>query len=86
MGGNHKAMNCVIGIYRDGRDLCFQSPIHRGSKCNIRITLNHWYARMTFQSPIHRGSKCNLNCGDCLDSVGAFQSPIHRGSKCNKFR
>ena len=38
--------------------ICFQSPIHRGDRCN-RKSRNGESSHSLFQSPIHRGDRCN---------------------------
>ena len=37
----------------------FQSPIHRGDRCNLGAAWC-WLRLLPFQSPIHRGDRCNL--------------------------
>ena len=63
----------------------FQSPIHRGSKCN---TVNRrWHRRHQGSfSPLFIG-EVNVTSGLCRRPRrrGLFQSPIHRGSKCNPY-
>ena len=65
--------------------MTFQSPIHRGNKCNLGIQVTALSILAVFQSPIHRGNKCNtLTRWVNRQSTSVFQSPIHRGNKCNR--
>ena len=52
-------------------NVCFQSPIHRGSDCNYEGIFGRCYLLRIFPSPLNRGSDCNppLLFGFNLDFV-----------------
>ena len=63
----------------------FQSPLHRGSFCDLPDRLLAAALQPTFQSPLHRGSFCDLGMTRASrpEFVFRFQSPLHRGSFCD---
>ena len=56
----------------------FQSPIHRGSNCNVESVRGECVVGV-FQSPIHRGSNCNKPTKHVANAEITAFSPLFIG-------